>query len=51
VYMGKNLQLGTKSLSFHLTFRSKDHTLKNEEVDKEMKKIYKALENIGAEIR
>jgi len=51
VYVGKNLQLGTKSLSFHLTFRSNDHTLKNEEVDKEMKKIYKALENIGAKIR
>ena len=51
IYVGKNLLSGTKSLSFHLTFRSKDHTLKNEEVDKEMKKIYKALNDIGAEIR
>jgi len=51
VYEGKNLLTGTKSLSFHLTFRSKSHTLKNEEVDKEMEKIYKALKNIGAEIR
>jgi len=51
VYIGKNLQSGTKSLSFHLTFRSNDHTLKNEEVDKEMEKVYKALKNIGAEIR
>jgi len=51
IYVGKNLLSGTKSLSFHLTFRSKGHTLKNEEVDKEMKKIYKALNDIGAEIR
>ncbi len=51
VYIGKNLQSGTKSLSFHLTFRSKSHTLKNEEIDKEMEKVYDALKNIGAEIR
>jgi len=51
VYVGENLSSGTKSLSFHLTFRSKDYTLKNEEVDKEMEKIYKVLKNIGAEIR
>jgi len=51
IYMGKNLSSGTKSMSFHLTFRANDHTLKNVEVDKEMKKIYKALKGIGAEIR
>jgi phenylalanyl-tRNA synthetase beta chain len=51
VYVGKNLSSDAKSLSFHLTFRANDHTLKNEEVDKEMKKIYKVLKGIGAEIR
>ncbi|TSA56822.1 phenylalanine--tRNA ligase subunit beta, partial [bacterium] len=51
VYIGENLQSGSKSLSFHLTFRAEDYTLKNKEVDKEMEKIYKALKNIGAEIR
>lgn len=51
IYTGKNLPSGTKSLSFHLVFRAKDHTLKKQEVDKEMKKIYKALKGIGAEIR
>jgi phenylalanyl-tRNA synthetase beta chain len=51
VYVGKNLSSGTKSLSFHLTFRANDHTLKNKEVDTEMEKIYKALKGIGAEIR
>jgi len=51
IYMGKNLSSGTKSMSFHLTFRANDHTLKNVEVDKEMDKIYKVLKDIGAEIR
>jgi phenylalanyl-tRNA synthetase beta chain len=51
IYVGKNLSSGTKSLSFHLTFRANDHTLKNIEVDKEMERIYKALKNIGAKIR
>lgn len=51
IYVGKNLSSGTKSLSFHLTFRSNSYTLKNIEVDKEMEKIYKVLEGIGAKIR
>ena len=51
VYTGKNLLPDTKSLSFHLVFRAKNYTLKNEEVDKEMEKIYKSLEKIGAEMR
>ncbi len=51
IYVGKNLSSGAKSMSFHLTFRANDRTLKNEEVDKEMEKIYKVLKDIGAEIR
>lgn len=51
VYVGKNLSSGVKSMSFHLTFRANNHTLKNIEVDKEMEKVYKALKDIGAEIR
>jgi phenylalanyl-tRNA synthetase beta chain len=51
IYEGKNLSLGKQSLSFHLIFRSSEKTLKAEEVDKEMKKIYQALKKIGAEIR
>jgi phenylalanyl-tRNA synthetase beta chain len=51
VYMGKNLPLGSKSLSFHLVFRSPKHTLTNIEIDKEMEKIYKALKSLGAKIR
>jgi len=51
IYEGKNLSFGKQSLSFHLIFRSSEKTLKAEEVDKEMKKIYQALKKIGAEIR
>ncbi|MFA5360782.1 MAG: phenylalanine--tRNA ligase subunit beta [Candidatus Paceibacterota bacterium] len=51
IYTGENLPQENKSLSFHLTFRANDHTLKNVEVDEEMEKIYKALKNIGAKIR
>jgi phenylalanyl-tRNA synthetase beta chain len=51
VYVGKNLPQGNKSLSFHLVFRSSDHTLENKEVDKEIEKIYKALKSIKAKIR
>jgi len=51
IYEGKNLPSGKQSLSFHLIFRSSEKTLKSEEVDKEMKKIYKALKQLGAIIR
>jgi len=51
IYEGKNLPVGTQSLSFHLIFRSAEKTLKSEEVDKEMKKIYQALQKLGAKIR
>jgi phenylalanyl-tRNA synthetase beta chain len=51
IYIGKNLPQGNKSLSFHLVFRSLNHTLENKEVDKEIEKIYKALQSLGAKIR
>jgi phenylalanyl-tRNA synthetase beta chain len=51
IYVGKNLPQGNKSVSFHLVFRSPDHTLENKEVDKEVEEIYKALRNLGAKIR
>ena len=51
IYEGKNLPSGKQSLSFHLIFRSSEKTLKAEEIDKEMKKIYQALQKLGAEIR
>jgi len=51
IYEGGNVPFGKQSLSFHLIFRSSEKTLKSEEVDKEMKKIYQALKKLGAEIR
>lgn len=51
IYEGENLSFEKQSLSFHLIFRSSEKTLKAEEVDKEMKKIYQALKKLGAEIR
>ncbi|MFA5392614.1 MAG: phenylalanine--tRNA ligase subunit beta [Candidatus Paceibacterota bacterium] len=51
IYEGKNLPSGKQSLSFHLIFRSSKKTLKAEEIDEEMKKIYQALQKLGAEIR
>jgi phenylalanyl-tRNA synthetase beta chain len=39
------------SFSFHLIFRSKNRTLRDEEADKEMRKIIKRLQKLGAEIR
>lgn len=51
IYEGKNLPFEKQSLSFHLIFRSSEKTLKAEEIDKEMKNIYKALQQLGATIR
>lgn len=51
IYEGKNLSANQKSLSFHLIFRASDHTLRKEKVDKEMSKIYQALDKIKAKVR
>lgn len=42
---------GEKSMSFHLVFRSSEHTLTEEEINKEMTAIEQALKNAGARIR
>ncbi|NLB90693.1 MAG: phenylalanine--tRNA ligase subunit beta, partial [Clostridiales bacterium] len=46
VFRGKQLGEGLKSAAFTLTFRSKDHTLTEEEVNKVMNKILQAVEEI-----
>jgi len=51
IYEGENLAASQKSLSFHLIFRARDHTLRKDEVDKEMSKIYQALAKIKAKVR
>ncbi|MDQ2087031.1 phenylalanine--tRNA ligase subunit beta [Herbivorax sp. ANBcel31] len=52
VYKGKQVPDGMKSVAYSITFRAADKTLKEEDVNKAMKKILDGLKkNIGAELR
>ncbi|MGC8651281.1 MAG: phenylalanine--tRNA ligase subunit beta [Minisyncoccia bacterium] len=51
IYEGETLTPDKQSLSFHLIFRSPNKTLTTEEISQEMKKIYQALQKLGAQIR
>ena len=50
-YTGKNIPEGKKSFAYSLVFRTKERTLNDEEVDKEMDKIFTILEKNNIEIR
>ncbi len=51
VYKGKQIADGKKSISYSISMRSHDGTLTDDQADSVMKKILKALEDIGAELR
>ncbi len=52
VYEGINLGLNKKSIAFNLYFEAQNRTLTDDEINKEMENIIKAVENkLGAEIR
>ena len=51
VYTGAQIPEGMISLAFALVFRADDRTLEDTEIDAKIKKIVKALNEIGAEIR
>ena len=51
VYMGKQIPEGCKSLAYSITYRAKDRTLTDEEVDAIQNRVLDALKSIGAEIR
>ncbi|MCR5544734.1 MAG: phenylalanine--tRNA ligase subunit beta, partial [Eubacterium sp.] len=51
VYEGEQLGEGKKSVAFSLSFRSVDHTLKDEEVNPAIDKILEALKAQNIEIR
>ncbi|NLK21982.1 MAG: phenylalanine--tRNA ligase subunit beta [Epulopiscium sp.] len=52
VYKGKQIEEGYKSVAYSITFRATDRTLKEEEVNKAVKKILNGLEtNLGAQLR
>ena len=51
VYEGEQVGEGKKSVAFSLSFRSADHTLKDDEVNPAIDKILSALKDKGIEIR
>lgn len=51
MYVGKQIPAGYKSLAYSITYRAKDRTLTDEQVDIIQGQIVDALKNIGAEIR
>ena len=51
VYQGQQIEAGKKSVSYSITMRSHDGTLKDEQADSAMKKVLKALKELGAELR
>lgn len=51
VYKGKQVAEGKKSVAFNLVLRSADGTLKDEDADAIVKKVRKALTDLGAELR
>lgn len=51
IYKGKQIEEGKKSISYSLTLRSHDGTLTDEQADKTMEKVLKALKEEGAELR
>ncbi|MDY4970677.1 MAG: phenylalanine--tRNA ligase subunit beta [Lachnospiraceae bacterium] len=51
VYEGSQIKEGFKSVAFSLSFRAKDRTLADTEVNEIMEKILNALKEIGAELR
>ena len=51
VYEGEQVGEGKKSVAYSLTFRSKDHTLKDDEINPAIDKVLTALSKEGIEIR
>lgn len=51
VYKGQQIEQGKKSVSYSISMRSHDSTLTDEQADSAVKRILKALNEIGAELR
>lgn len=51
VYEGAQIKKGYKSLAYTLTFRAKDKTLEDADIQNGMNKILKKLEEMGIELR
>lgn len=51
IYEGSQIKEGFKSVAYSITFRAKDKTLEEADISAAMKKILKALEEMGIELR
>ncbi len=51
IYEGAQIKEGFKSVAYSITFRSKEKTLEDKEVNEIMDKILKALSDMGIELR
>ena len=51
VYTGEQIEAGKKSVSYSISMRSHEGTLTDEQADKTMEKVVKALAELGAERR
>jgi len=51
IYEGSQIKEGFKSVAYSITFRAKDKTLEEADISAAMKKILKALEGMGIELR
>ena len=51
IYEGSQIKEGYKSLAYSITFRAKDRTLEENDVQKAMKKILNGLQQLGIELR
>ena len=51
IYEGSQIKEGYKSMAYSVTFRAKDRTLEDADVNAAMKKILNGLERLGIELR
>jgi len=51
IYEGEQVKKGFKSMAYSISFRSKDHTLTDDETSNAMKKILNGLNSLGIELR
>lgn len=51
IYEGSQIKEGFKSVAYNITFRAKDRTLEENDINGAMKKILNGLEGLGIELR
>ena len=51
VYRGEQIEKGKKSVAFNIVMRNYEETMPTEQADAAMKRVFKALAKIGAELR